>query len=394
MRLAEFILSNVEPILSGWEIFARSIGAGQHLDQLALRDHAGQILQATARDMISPQTLVERAKKSKGLELQKENDALDGASNAHAIDRLGLGFDMLEVMSEYRALRASVLQLWRDSGPDADDRDVDDLTRFNESIDQSLSKAVASFTKRVDQARDMFLAILSHDLRNPLGAITMSARVLPIVSDDKSEIVACGLRISRSATVMERMISDLLDYTRTRLGAGMPVQPAPLNLSDLCRELIAEFRAAHPDRPIEYHTAGNMQGVWDSDRIRQAISNLLGNALQHGSVDFPVSLSLQGTATEVAITIHNGGDPIAPGELPNIFDPLIRGSSADRPKSNRPGSIGMGLYIAREVAKSHRGGIEVVSNAEQGTSFTIRLPREFASKKGQNILDAPHIDTM
>ena len=137
-----------------------------------------------------------------------------------------------------------------------------------------------------------------------------------------------------------------------------------------------------------------MQGVWDSDRIRQAISNLLGNALQHGSVDFPVSLSLQGTATEVAITIHNGGDPIAPGELPNIFDPLIRGSSADRPKSNRPGSIGMGLYIAREVAKSHRGGIEVVSNAEQGTSFTIRLPREFASKKGQNILDAPHIDTM
>ena len=394
MRLAEFILSNVEPILNGWEIFARSIGAGQHLDQLALRDHAGQILQATARDMISPQTVVERSQKSKGLEDQKLNSALDGASDAHAIDRLGLGFDMLEVMSEYRAMRASVLQLWRDSGPAADERDVEDLTRFNESIDQSLSKAVASFTKRVDQARDMFLAILSHDLRNPLNAIAMSARVLPIVSHDKSEILECGLRIARSATVMERMISDLLDYTRTRLGAGMPVQPAPLNLSDLCNELIAEYRAAHPDRPIEYHTVGDMNGVWDSYRVRQAISNLLGNALQHGSVDFPVSLSLHGAATEVVITIHNGGDPISPGELPNIFDPLIRGSSADRPKSNRPGSIGMGLYIAREVAKSHHGRIDVISTQELGTSFTISLPREFASNAGQPILDAPHINTM
>ena len=121
MRLADFILSNVEPILAGWEIFARSIGPGEHLDQLPLRDHTAQILQATARDMKSPQTFSEQAKKSKGLEHPRENDALDGASNAHAVDRLDLGSDMLEVTSEYRALRASVLQLWHDSAPAADD---------------------------------------------------------------------------------------------------------------------------------------------------------------------------------------------------------------------------------------------------------------------------------
>ena len=137
-----------------------------------------------------------------------------------------------------------------------------------------------------------------------------------------------------------------------------------------------------------------MHGVWDSDRMRQAISNLLGNALQHGNVDFPVSLSLRGEATQVVIIIHNGGVPISPGELPDIFDPLIRGSSADRPRSNRPGSIGMGLYIAREVAKSHFGTIDVVSNAEHGTSFTIFLPRESVSRVGQPILAAPHIDSM
>ncbi len=395
MRLADFILANVEPILAGWEVFARSIGAGEHLDQLALRDHAPQILQATARDMKSPQTAAERVNKSEGRShTGEDSEALDGASTAHAVERLGLGFDMLEVMSEYRALRASVLQLWHASSPAAHERDVDDLTRFNESIDQSLSKAVASYTQRVDQARDMFLAILSHDLRNPLGAIAMSAHVLPMVSNDKAEIVECGLRITRSASVMERMISDLLDYTRTRLGAGMPVNPAPMDLAVLGRELIEEFRAAHPKRMIEFHTEGELKGRWDSDRIRQAISNLVGNAIQHGSADFPVTLSISGTRSEVVIGVHSGGNPIPPGELPKIFDPLIRGSSADHPQKNRPGSIGMGLYIAREVAKSHGGRIDVTSTVKDGTTFTIRVPYESAPRAGQPILDVEHIAKM
>ncbi|WP_254509205.1 sensor histidine kinase [Anatilimnocola floriformis] len=193
---------------------------------------------------------------------------------------------------------------------------------------------------------------------------------------------------------MERMISDLLDYTRTRLGAGMPVNPAPLDLAALAQELIAEFKSGHPDRRIDLQAEGNLNGLWDSDRIRQAVSNLIGNALQHGSPDFPITLSLRGEEAFVVIDVHNGGEPIPSGELPKIFDPLIRGSSAERPRSNRPGSIGMGLYIAREVAKSHGGRIDVASTAENGTSFTIRLPRQSAMKIGQPILDAAHIDKM
>jgi signal transduction histidine kinase len=197
MRLADFILSNVEPILAECEIFARSIGAGENLNQLALRDHAGQILLATARDMKSSQTIAQRSKKSKGEKHEgKDSDALDGASDLHAVDRLGLGFDMLEVMSEYRALRASVLQLWHDTGPGADERDVDDLTRFNESINQSLAKAVASYTNRVDQARDMFLAILSHDLRNPLNSIAMTAHIVPHLANDPTEALECSQQIT------------------------------------------------------------------------------------------------------------------------------------------------------------------------------------------------------
>ncbi len=408
MRLAEFILSSEEPILAEWESFARSIGAGEHLDKLALRDHASEILRATARDMQSSETTAERARQSRAHESSRDNgaavsvrkevaeaeEALDDASDAHAVDRLGLGFDMLEVMSEYRALRASVLRMWSASEPDADDRDVEDLTRFNESIDQSLSKATASYTQRVDQARDMFLAILGHDLRNPLSAISMSAQLLSLVTDDKEEVAECGVTISRSATVMERMINDLLDYTRTRLGAGMPVKPAPMDMAALGRELFAEFRTAHPDREIAFRKIGDLNGLWDSDRIRQALSNLLGNAIQHGSADFPVTLSLCGEEANVVMEVHNGGEPIPPGELPKIFDPLVRGSSAQHPKSNLPGSIGMGLYIAREVAKSHNGRIEVTSTVNDGTSFTVHLPREASPRVGQPILDVEHIESM
>jgi signal transduction histidine kinase len=375
MRLADFILSNVEPILADWEIFARSIGAGEHLDRLELLDHAGQILQATARDMKSPQTAVERARKSKGLDHSQECDALDGASKLHAVDRLSLGFDLLEVMSEYRALRASVLQLWRSSLPDADDRDVDDITRFNESIDQSIAQAVASYTRRVDQARDMFLAILSHDLRNPLNAIGMTAQLLPLVKQDAAEVSTCGEQISRSVAVMERMIADLLDYTRTRLGAEIPVIPNSLDLECLGRELCDEFRSAHRKEDIRFSADGDLKGLWDSDRVRQAISNLLGNAIQHGAADSPVKLSLRGEASNVFIEIHNEGDPIPPGELPTIFDPLVRGARAEHSPNNCKGSMGMGLYIASEVAKSHGGRINVTSTTKDGTSFTLCLPR-------------------
>lgn len=395
MRLADFILSNIEPILAEWEIFARSICAGESLSKLSLRDHAAEILQATARDMKSTQTADERTTKSQGRRHQDEDsNSLDGASDAHALDRLGQGFNMLEVMSEYRALRASVLRLWQNSYPDADERDVDDLTRFNESIDQSLSKAIASYTKRVDQARDMFLAILGHDLRNPLNSIAMTAHVVPQAVNDPAVAQECSHLITRSVTVMERMIADLLDYTRTRLGAGMPINPAPLDLFLLGRELHEEFRSAHPQRDIQFHAEGDLHGRWDSDRMRQAISNLIGNAIQHGSKESPVTLSLRGEAALVIIEVHNGGDPIPPGELPHIFEPLIRGSSADHPKSNRPGSIGMGLYIAREVVKSHHGQILVKSAANEGTSFIIHLPREPAPTPAQPILDATHIETM
>lgn len=299
----------------------------------------------------------------------------------------------MEVVAEYRALRASVLELWRDSGPAPHERDVDDLARFNESLDYSLSKAVACYTRRVDQSRDMFLAILSHDLRNPLNAISMSAQLLGQLGENDAASVETSAQIATSASVMERMISDLLDYTRTRLGAGLPVSPERIDVGELCRAVYEEFRVAHRDRAIRFTGTGDLFADGDDDRLRQAISNLMGNAVQHGSPEFPVELTLTGLPTEILIAVHNGGPAIPPGELPKIFQPLIRGSGMGKVRKNRPGSIGLGLYIAREIATSHGGSLGVTSTLDTGTDFTLRLPRRTPRDSGP-VMDEEQIRKM
>jgi signal transduction histidine kinase len=147
---------------------------------------------------------------------------------------------------------------------------------------------------------------------------------------------------------------------------------------------------------IRFHRApdGDFSGEWDTDRLRQAISNLVGNAVQHGDKNAPIDVTLTADATVVTVMIHNGGTPIGPGELPQIFEPLVRGSSAELPKLNRPRSIGLGLYIAREVARSHGGTIDVTSTHEAGTAFTVRLPRHSRHKSNQPILDENHVQNM
>lgn len=394
MRLADFISANLEPILLEWDAFARSINSGEKMDALALRDHADDILLATVRDMRSAQSPAERLAKSRGQDGGGDHIALDGASEQHAVGRLGSGFGLLEVVSEYRALRASVLRQWHDKGFPSHDSDVDDVTRFNESIDQSLAKAVSSYTRSVDQSRDLFLAILSHDLRNPLNSIAMSASLLPHLVPPATEVIDVVSQISNNASVMAKMISDLLDYTRTRLGAGMPVSPVMMDLGALCQELYDEFRTAHRNRSICLRSEGELRGNWDIDRLRQAISNLIGNAIQHSPESAPVELRVGSDASDAIVTVHNGGPPIPPGELAKIFDPLVRGSSAAQPKANRPGSIGLGLYIARAIAESHGGTINVISSDEAGTAFTMRLPREIVVEPKRPILDEKNLRTM
>jgi signal transduction histidine kinase len=154
-----------------------------------------------------------------------------------------------------------------------------------------------------------------------------------------------------------------------------------------------EYRRGFPSRIIRIECEGDLSGHWDPDRMRQAISNLLGNAIQHGTADQPVKLMAGAEGTHLSVSIQNGGSPIPPGEMSKIFEPLIRGSGIENPLKHRSGSIGLGLYIAREIVRSHGGNIDVVSDDESGTIFRIHLPRA-PHRTGPPILDEEHIQTM
>lgn len=381
MRLAKFILANVEPILAEWEAFAATLPSGANMTKLALRDHAQAILLASARDMEANQSLAQQADKSKGEggADTTESDQLDIASEQHAEERVGAGFNIIEVVSEYRALRASVLRLWSKSFVQPDLEDIDDITRFNETIDQSLAEAVESYTERLNRSRQLFLAILGHDLRNPLTAIRMSAQLVSRTNADKQSIEALST-IDTESKAMAKLIGDMIDFASTLLGSAMPLNCEPVDLQILCREVVDGFRASHPQRTLHFNPRGDLTGNWDAARIRQVVSNLLGNALQHGSLVGTVELSAASEGSTVVLNVHNEGAPIPPEALPTLFDPLVRHTTVKSALQRAPGSIGLGLYIVREIVNAKRGMITVASTAQQGTTFTVRIPRQLELK--------------
>jgi signal transduction histidine kinase len=382
VRLADFILSSIEPILVEWEAFARSIWPPTTAPSpRELRDSAEEILRAVVADMGTLQNLHEQLEKSQGRGVGgAKSDRLDHASQVHGTDRAGSGLSLAAVLAEYRSLRAAVLRLWRASKPDPDRNDLDDVTRFNEAIDQSLALAVTSFTGRLDKARNIFLGILGHDLRNPLSAITVTAKLASMNCGQDSEIPGQLEQIVISATAISELVTNLIDFARSSLGAGLPLEPAAADLHVLCDEVARELRAAHPGRRINLNVGGDLAGTWDRHRLRQMIANLVGNALQHGSAGEPVDLTADGTDPQsVVLRVHNGGEPIPANVLPTIFDPLTRGPASVQ-RRHTPGSIGLGLYIVREIATSHGGSVELISTADAGTTAIVRLPRHAAPR--------------
>ncbi len=378
MRLGEFILSHLDAILVEWDSFAREIWPQSDASEAtpgALRDHAAEILRAAARDMDTAQSPAQQQEKSEGAGATSEtSDILDRASLVHARGRANSGFNLPEVIAEYRALRATVIRLWTATRPSPDHRDLADLTRFNEAIDQSLAEAVRGYIGKVEEARRMFLAVLGHDLRNPLSAVILSAEALCATPTLDADSKASAARIASSGKAMGRMLADFLDFTHSQLGKAMPVFPAPADLAPLCREVAAEFKDSHPDRSIRVTTRGDLRGIWDCERIRQLVSNLVGNAIQHGDPR-PIDLIAQENGGNVELIVRNEGRQIPEDFRSRLFEPMLRGADPHRRKGRPVGSMGLGLHIAREVATAHHGTIEVESTPAGVTTFTVRLPR-------------------
>ncbi|WP_025603001.1 sensor histidine kinase [Burkholderia sp. WSM2230] len=371
MRLADFILRDMESILAQWEAFAATLlPAAAHLESLALRDHAQQILHAVAKDLRTSQTRQAQREKSLG-HAPMLIDATETAAQTHALLRARAGFNINQLAAEYRALRASVLRLWMDEcEPRAPD--LEDMVRFNEAIDQALAESISFFSAQVEQNRNLLLGMLGHDMRSPLQAIQMTASYLAALN--AGDVVSDAAdRLIRSGGRMQALLDDLCDFNRTRLGLGINVVPARVDLADVLADELDELRAAHPHRQLELSVSGNVQGSWDSRRLQQLLQNLVLNALKYGAPDTPVRVEVSGDAQQIRIDVRNRGPAIERATLARIFEPLTRGAGSPQiPGSD--GSLGLGLYIAREIATAHHGAIEASSDDTE-TVFSVSLPR-------------------
>lgn len=373
MKLDLFIESNMEAILVEWEAFAKSLSpiTGK-MTKLALRDHARQILLTIALDIETAQNPAQQMAKAKGM--APDTEAGQSAASVHGALRQASDFSLLELSAEFRALRACVLRLWLPQVGEMTISTADEMVRFNEAIDQALAESVVTYTARADHMRELFLAILGHDLRAPLSSMSMAGELLTSGRMDATQLLDIGKRVKRGSRLMSTMVEDLIGFTRTQLGAGMPTVLHEADLKDIFQAAIDDARAAHPETTFELVTEGSLTGQFDAVRMHQLMTNLLVNAAQYGTADQPVRFTARSTPTQVMIEVANCGPVIPPESLEAIFSPLIQLPGVEEDARPRT-SLGLGLFVAREIALAHGGGISATSSGQDGTVFSVSLAR-------------------
>ena len=374
MRLSVFILSNLDAILKEWEEFAATLAPLKDACKVELRDHATAILRVIAADLETAQAESQSIAKSQGYGPVQSTDT---AAEIHASARLTSGLTGDQVLAEFRALRSSVLRLWARSTTIASAEEIEDMVRFNEAIDQAQSESMARYSKLLRDAQSLFLAILGHDVRSPLGAVSMGAQVLLHDQTLPAKVLKVGLRIFNSSKRVDEIVRDLLDFSTSHLGDGIPIDPYTVDLAQTCADIVEEARTFHPDCQIELDLEGDLVGTWDGPRVSQAFTNLISNAIQHGKPDAVIHVTLSGAAEGVLFEVHNQADVIPPAKLRSMFDPVK--SFAIRPPHERVlarvQNLGLGMYVVKEIVKAHQGEVSVTSTQETGVKFSVRLPR-------------------
>jgi sigma-B regulation protein RsbU (phosphoserine phosphatase) len=226
--------------------------------------------------------------------------------------------------------------------------------------------------KKTQELRELLIGIVGHDLRAPLSTVATAAGLMLKRGTLAGADAKATARIARSADRMSKMISQLLDFTRARLGGGITIDPRPMDLADVCAEVIAEIETAHPDRTVLFDTDVDTRGLWDRERLAQVVSNLVGNAIQHGNAHSAIDVQLRNNGDRVTLRVHNEGPAIAHDLLPLVFDPFRRQPTHPAPRAE---GLGLGLYICREMIRAHGGEVAVQSSDSAGTTFTVQLPR-------------------
>lgn len=364
MRLAEFLDGQSDRVLAEAVTFARTIPILEGCSDAVLEDHFGQIYHAISADIRGPQSRTESIAKSQG-----HGASVDAGSAAsvHGSARAASGLRSSQVVAEYRAMRSSVLRLWADAhvaGPD----NASDIFRFNEAVDQAIYESVLSFDTAVEQSRQVFLGVLGHDLRSPLNSITLTAALIQRTAPQALS-GPVGVRV-KATKRMTALLDSLLEYNRSSLGVGMLVDKKPGDFAQAIAEELEILQAARPGQALSHHVSGTTDGRFDANKVREAIANLVNNAVRYCSDGEAPVIEVAGGADCLEFTVQNAGD-ISPDDARVIFEPMRRGKTQASHRTN----LGLGLFIARQIARAH-GGDVTFSSAEGRVTFRFQIPMQ------------------
>jgi signal transduction histidine kinase len=371
MRLVDFIRTYPDQIETGWEDFAKSLGAfAAGLDTSILRDHVREILVAMVDDMATSQT--EEEQQSKGQGRGVRGGALDQISAVHARARLNSGFTLEQAISEYRALRSSVLFLWMRSSPSEKEITLSEVTRFNETLDQAIAELVRRYALTEQRFSDRFVGALGHEVHNRLHTLRLSAELLhrSQLEENQRERVS---RIRNDVEAIDRIVNDLSILVRSRMPAGLPLSIESADLGLICEKVLDELKGSNAAAVFNLERVGDLTGSWDKLWLEQMIFNLVSNAITH-SQDKRAKVVIRDAGSDFMLAISNQGKPIPKSEQEVIFEPFFHKEEEATVHAPSTG-LGLGLFVVREIVSSHGGSVDLVSEDREGTTFTVKLPR-------------------
>ncbi|MBS1121083.1 MAG: Sensor histidine kinase [Deltaproteobacteria bacterium] len=355
MALPDDLRAQIGEISSRWDVVVlEEVPALAALSRAELLDHLPEFLDGLARWIAG--------------DLEPARAGFRRLAERHALQRHSSGISLQALTSEYATLRRVILERLLEIS----DRDLvaASLIRIGAGMDHAIGEAVRCYSDARDHVRERFIAVLAHDLRDPLSAVMMSATLLSdmTLGARQAQLVE---RVTRGSRRIERMIDDVLDFARGRSSGGIPVSPVNVDMAAICGEAIDEARALGLVAEIKLELSGDLRGMWDRDRARQALANLLSNARHSGQGVILVRAWERADPPAVLTSVRDHGPVIPPEIIGRIFDPFSRGQGEGRRRGH---GHGLGLYIVEQIALAH-GGVCRASSTADATEFTIEWPR-------------------
>ena len=358
-QTSDRLKQQAEKIMQLWEERARAeVSAAMHQDSLVLQDSLPQYLTQLIKDL---STGMNRTAAS--LEADQVENTRDG--KIHGEERAGYaGYSISQLIFEYHILRQVIFQVLETEAPlDVRDRDI-----IIGSIEQAVNNAASAFSKTLQDIQELFMVTLTHDLKNSINVVTMGTQLMLRRSEPGDAHMAMATRMMRAIKRLNAMIQNLLDASRLRAGYGFKLELADCRLDLLVKDVVEDLSFTYGERFVVVSDA-DVKSHCSLKELRRVIENLAVNAVKYGAPGTPITLTLQQTETQISLTVHNEGAPIAP-EAQSILFQQFRRATCDEEQTG----WGLGLFLAKSITEAHQGTIVVESAEGRGTSFIVKLP--------------------